>query len=67
MTDRRAHYPPCHPAILALAALVAAIQHRCDPFPELVDLRDDRTARVIGDRGGSLAVEQQKVGLFARL
>ena len=35
MTDRRAHYPPCHPAMLALAALVAAIQHRCDPFPEL--------------------------------
>jgi len=35
MTDRRSHYPPCHPAMLALAALVAAIQHRCDPFPEL--------------------------------
>jgi hypothetical protein len=35
MTDRRAHYPPCHPAMLALAALVAASPHKCDPFPEL--------------------------------
>ena len=35
MTDRRAHDPPCHPARLALAARVAAIQHRCDPVPEL--------------------------------
>lgn len=35
MTDRRAHYPACHPAMLAIAALVAAMQHRCDPFPEL--------------------------------
>lgn len=35
MTDRRAHYPPCHPAMLALAALVAAIHHRRDPFPKL--------------------------------
>ena len=32
---RQAHYLPCHPAMLALAALVAAIQHGGDPFPEL--------------------------------
>ena len=32
---REVGYPAYHPAMLALVALVATIQHRCDPFPEL--------------------------------
>ncbi|WP_241900816.1 hypothetical protein [Stenotrophomonas maltophilia] len=35
MTDRYAHYSPSHPAMMALAALVAAMRYRCDLFPEL--------------------------------
>lgn len=33
--NKQAHYSPRHPAMLALAALVAAIRRGCDPFPEL--------------------------------